>query len=110
MLVLFAPGVLWLWTTTAHAARRNRSARLPSPAQRTQQAQRKQPQRSAPAEVGLILTVERRGVPTGILCRRIPLGAAGSAAALALPAHRGAVAREAETVAEQPAAQHEYTR
>jgi len=76
-------------------------------AQRAGDAERQQPdQRGSAPEVLPILAVERVAVTERILGGGIPLGAAGAASSLTTPAHDVAVAREAEAMAEQPAAQH----
>jgi hypothetical protein len=73
----------------------------------THDPKRQQPnQRGAAAEILSILPVEGPGVTSGLLGRRIPLGTAGAAAALAAPAHGPPFAGEAEAVTGKAAAQH----
>jgi hypothetical protein len=80
---------------------------VPSFARRPQEAEGQQPdERGAAPEVVSILPVERAGVAESVLRGRITLLPAGATAALAAPVHGLAVAREAEAVAEKPAAKH----
>lgn len=75
-------------------------------AYRAQQAQRGQPKRCATAEVGAVLAVERGGVATRFLSRPVGLGCAGATTTLTAPLHDLSVAREPESMAKEPAAQH----
>jgi hypothetical protein len=76
----------------------------------SKQPQREEPEeRSSPPEVLAVLTVEGAGVAACVLGTRIALGAARATAALALPAHRVALAREPKAMAEQAAAHHRLT-
>ena len=78
-----------------------------APAQGAGDAQGKQPdERRSAAEVLAILPVEGAAVAERVLGGRVLLGPAGAAFPLASPAHEVAIAREAETMAQQPAAQH----
>src|SRR5438270_7488672 len=105
MLVVI-PGALWLWTLAAHLARRAGSGLAASSAQGTSQAEWKQSQRRAPAEGLSVLAVEDGGVATRVRRRRVPLLPPRPASAPAVPAHRVAVAREAVSMSQEPAAQH----
>jgi hypothetical protein len=105
MLLLLAPGALWLWTRCRTLATRAGSRGAPA-AKRPRDPQREQAQRSAPAEVLPVLAVERRRIPPRVLRGRVTLAALRPAATLTLPAHELRFAPEAETVAEKPAAQH----
>jgi hypothetical protein len=79
-------------------------------AEGSKEPQREQPEeRSTPPEVLAVLTVEPAGVAARILRTRVALGPARATAALALPAHRGAFAREPKAMAEQTAAHHRPT-
>ena len=82
---------------------------VPPLADRPQQAQWGQTERRATAKGLAILAVEGRGVAARVLGRRIALRSAGPAAALTAPAHRLAIAREAVSMAEYPAAQHRHS-
>jgi hypothetical protein len=78
-----------------------------APTQGAGDAQGKQPdERRSAAEVLPILPVEGAAVAQRVLGGPVLLGPAGAALPLASPAHDVAVAREAETMAQQPAAQH----
>jgi hypothetical protein len=84
-----------------------RSGVPPAPFERTRQAQGGQPHDwRAPSQVLSVLAVELPGVAPGVGRRRIPLLAARSAAAPAVPAHRRSVASEAVAMAEHAATQH----
>jgi hypothetical protein len=63
-------------------------------------------QRRSAAQIVAILTIERLGVAAGFVRARIPLDAARAATALARPAHGGGLAREAQAMPEDAAAQH----
>lgn len=79
---------------------------VPAFAQRAKQAQWKERDEWRPtADVGPVLAVEGSRVSGGILGGRIAFLAARPAAALAVPAHRRAVARETEAMAENAAAE-----
>ena len=72
----------------------------------TKEPQREQPEeRSAPAQVGTVLTVEAAGVAARILGARVALGPTRPAAALAFPVHRCALAREPGAMAEKATTQ-----
>ena len=76
-------------------------------AQRTQQPQREQPDERCPtAQVLLVLVVEGPCIAPGILGCRISFGAPRPASARTVPAHRVALAEEAEAMSEKAAAQH----
>jgi hypothetical protein len=106
VVLLLFPAALWLWTLIAHLVRRTGSAFASSPTQGTSESQRKQSHRGASAEGLPVLAIERSGEATRLRRRRVPLDPGRSAAALAAPAHRVAVAREAVPMAKEPAAQH----
>jgi hypothetical protein len=106
VVVLLLPAALRLWTLMAHLVRRTGSAFASSPTQGTSESQRKQSHGRASAEGLPVLAVKRGGVATRLRRRRVALDPLRSAAALAAPAHRVAVAREAVSMAKEPAAQH----
>jgi cell division protein FtsN len=106
VLVLVFPAALWLWALVGHLVRRTRSDLAASPTQGASEAQREQTHGRASAEGLPVLAVECRGVATRLRRRRVALDPGRSAAALAAPAHRVAVAREAVPMAKEPAAQH----
>jgi hypothetical protein len=105
-LLLVMPGALWLWTLAAHGVRRARSGLAASPAQGMSQADWKQSQRRAPAEGLSVLAVEDGGVPARVRRRRVSLLPGRPASTPTMPAHRVAVAREAISMSQEPAAQH----
>jgi hypothetical protein len=105
-LLLVMPAALWLWTLAAQQGRRAGSGLAASPLQGTSQAQWKQPHRRAPAESLSILAVEDVGVATSVRGRRVPLHPGRPASAPAMPVHRVAVAGEAVSMSQEPAAQH----
>jgi hypothetical protein len=72
-----------------------------------EEAQREQrEERRAPPDVLPVLAIEGTRVQTGVGGCLIALGAAGAAAALALPPHCGAVGREAEAMANHATTKH----
>jgi hypothetical protein len=106
VLLLVFPAALWLWTLVAQLVRRTGSDLAAAPTQGASEAQREQTHRRVSAEGLPVLAVERRGVATRLRRRPIALDPGRSAAALAAPAHRVALAREAVAMAKEPAAQH----
>jgi hypothetical protein len=70
------------------------------------QPERQKPERGAPAEVLAVLAVKPARVAPRVLGRRVPLAAAGSTASLTAPAHRVALTREPEPVADEATSQH----
>jgi hypothetical protein len=106
LVLLLFPAALWLWTLMAHLVRRTGSDLAASPTQGASEAQREQTHRRASAEGLPVLAIERSGVATRLRRCRVALDPGRSAAALAAPAHRVALAREAVPMAKEPAAQH----
>src|SRR4051812_5440941 len=86
------------------------SRTAPAITDRAEESQRKEPHERGPApQVLPVLPVEGAGVALGVLGCGVELRSGGAAAALTLPPHGRALAREAKAVAEQPAAQrHRY--
>src|SRR3954454_1394267 len=77
------------------------------PPERASEAKRQQPDERSPLpQVRAVLAIERARVALGLGIGGVGLLAAGGATALAPPAHRRPLAREAKAMAEKPAAQH----
>jgi hypothetical protein len=106
LLVLAGMPGLWLWTLVARRARR----RHPTPPvpKRSEQPERSQSEGRAAAEVAPVFPVQRGRITVRIFRARVPLGPSRATPSLAAPAHRRAVAREAESVAEDAAAEHHH--
>jgi hypothetical protein len=108
VVLLLFPAALWLWTLMAHLVRRSGSAFASSPPPGTNEAKRKQSNRCASAEGLPVLALKRSGAARRMRGRRVPLDRERSAAALAAPAQRVAVARETAPMAKKAAAQHQH--
>lgn len=88
-------------------SRRRSGSGAAAPTDRAKQPEREQPEeRGATAEILGVLPIEGPRVAAGIVGGWVALVAARAAATPALPAHRVAVAREAETMTEQATAEH----
>jgi hypothetical protein len=94
VVLLLFPAALRLWTLMAHLVRRNVSAFASSATQGTNEAKRKQSSECPSAKRLPVLAVKRGGAAARLRRRRVPPEPGRSAAGLAAPAQRGAVARK----------------